>query len=282
MVCVLGACSNSSVAPAAKSGIVTIAPNLTETVFALGAGDQVIGVGNFCDYPPEIADLPRVGGYIDPNLERLTLLNPAMIIVPGKHPEVAKFGAARGMQVLHVHMDDLATIESGIRTIGAAVQRVAAAEALIARLAAALDAVQGAVAERPRPKVFVLVTRNEHNFNNLFTVGGPSFMSEMVAIAGGENIFAEEKSAYFEASKESLVMRAPEVILEFHAGDALSAAKQAAYKADWAAFPSVPAVRTGRVHIITEPYSLRPGPRVDLIARQLAGLLHPDVELPGP
>ena len=278
----VSSCSQSSITPTDKHGIVTIAPNLTETVFALGEGSRVIGVGDYCDYPPEVVALPRMGGYLDPNFEKLTLADPALLIVPGKHPELSKFGEARGIRVLNVHMDNLATIQTGIRTIGEALGCLDRAEALITRLFDDLDAVKAAVAGAPRPKVFVQVTRTEHDFSNLFTVGGTSFISEMIAIAGGDNIFADNKQAYFEASKESLLLRAPDVIIEFHAGETLTKEETAAFEADWQAFPTVPAVKDGRICIVTESYALRPGPRVDLIARLLAGLLHPDVVLVAP
>jgi iron complex transport system substrate-binding protein len=278
----LSACNKPSDVAPEKHGIVTIAPNLTETVFALGEGARVIGVGDFCDFPPEVAQLPRAGGYLDPNFEKLTLLDPGLLIVPGKHPELTKFGASRGIRVLNVHMDNLETIQSGARTIGEALGCPERAEALLAHLFHDLDAVKAAVANQPRPKVFVQVTRTEHDFSNLFTVGQSSFISEMIGVAGGDNIFNDNDQAYFEASKESLLLRAPDVILEFHAGETLSDGETLDYKYDWNAFPTVPAVKNGRIYIITESYSLRPGPRVDLIARLLAALLHPDAKLPAP
>lgn len=283
LVCIVAhGCSDAPSIAREKHGIVTLAPNLTETVFALGEGGRVIGVGDYCDFPPEAAELPRMGGYLDPNFEKLTLADPALLIVPGKHPEVTKFGASRNIQVLNVHMDNLETIQTGIRTIGEALGCPDRAEALITRLFDDLERVKKAVEGQPRPKVFVQVTRTEHDFSNLFTVGASSFISEMIAIAGGDNIFADNDQAYFEASKESLLLRAPDIILEFHAGETLSDEEKAAFQADWNAFPTVPAVKNGRVYIITESFSLRPGPRVDLIARLLAGILHPGVELAAP
>lgn len=276
---VLIACGKTAPTPAPsaeRAGIITLAPHLTETVFALGQGNRVIAVGSFCDYPPEANDLPRVGGYIDPDLERITILRPSLLILPGKHEEVAAYAKIENIPVLNVHMDSLETIDEGIRTIADALGCPERGDALRAEIKQGLDKVQAAVAGRPRPKVLIITGRGEHDLNSLFTVGGGSFVSEVVELAGGDNIFRDTSEAYFEASKETVVMKAPEVILEFHAGERLSDAEKAAYIADWKGLPSLPAVGTDRIYIITEASALRPGPRVTEIAREIAGLLHPE------
>ena len=101
-------------------------------------------------------------------------------------------------------------------------------------------------------------------------------------MAGGENVYGDADQPYIEASKETIVVRAPDVVLEFHAGEKLSEEDKAALVADWDKFPALPAVKSGRVHIVTEDYALLPGPRVTQLARLLAGLLHPEAKLPEP
>jgi len=255
-------------------------PNITETVFALGQGHRLSGVDSFSDYPAEVARLPRVGGYIDPNLERLSIIRPELILLAGQYPKVMDFAGPRGLPTLVVAMDSLATIDAGIGRVGDALECVAAADGLRAAIRNGLDAVRGAVAGRPRPRVLVITGRSTHDLHALQTAGGSSFISEVVACAGGDNVFAEEAAPYFEASKETVVTRAPEVILEFHAGETLSARDRAAFVADWGAMPTLPAVRDGRVYLVTEAHALRPGPRIVDVAGRLAALLHPEAELP--
>lgn len=276
----LAGCAPEGGAQAPPKGIVSLAPNLTETIYALGGGDRVVAVGNFDDWPPEIALKPRAGGYLDPDFEKITLLNPELLVVPGQHPKVSEFGKLRGLRVLNVHMDSIETIEAGIRTIGSALGATPAAEALVGRLAAQRAAVAEAVAGLPRPRVLIITQRPAHDLNTLYTAGSSSFVSEMVTLAGGENLYADQAQPYFEASKETIVARAPEVILEFHCGEQLDDAAQAAYRADWQALSGLPAVQTGRIHLVLEPHGLRPGPRVVEIARLIALALHPGLELP--
>jgi len=263
----------------AHKGIITMAPNLTETVFALGQGSQVMAVGTFDDYPPEIATLPKVGGYVDPDCEKIALLNPTLIIAPGKYAAVTRFATMKGLRVLNVTMDSLTTIDSGIREIGHALGAETQADTLCTKIRQDLDAVRQAVAQSPHPKVLILTMRQEHNLNTLYTANRHSFISEIVNIAGGENIYADASTTYFEASKETLVVKAPDVIIEFHAGEKLSATEQKQYKTDWQQLPSLPAVQQKRIYIITESHAVRPGPRIGNIARMLARLLHPDVSI---
>ncbi len=276
----LCACGEGLPAPEEREGIVTLAPNITETVFALGEGDRVIGRTSFCAYPPEALDIPAVGGHLNPDLERITALAPELILLQGRHQKMAEFARRHELPVAHVDMDSIETIHEGIHIIGEILDRETEAAELSAAIDADLEAIGNKVADRERPRVLIITTRTQHNLHQLYTAGGPSFLSEMVTIAGGENIYADASRAYMDASKETVVMREPEVIIEFHAGENLTDEEAARYKADWNELPSLPAVQNDRVHLVHEPHSLTPGPRVAEITRLLAGLIHPDLDLP--
>lgn len=274
-------CDSSGVAGKNQHrGIITFGPNITETVYALGQGDRIIGVTNFCDFPPEVQTKKRVGGYLDPDLETITALSPELIILPGKMEKLAQLAEQNHFKILNAHMDDMESIHNSVRAIGAALDCSDNAETLLRKIDADLAAVRDVVKDKPRLKVLLINTRQSHDLNNIFTVGKRSFMSELTTIAGGGNIFNDTEKPYFEASKESVVARAPDVIIEFHAGENISPEEQARYVADWNELSTVPAVKNKRVYLFLESYGLRPGPRVGLIAAQLAKMLHPDVPLP--
>lgn len=281
LLALLIACGNTA-APPARQGIITLAPHLTETVFALGQGGRVVAVGSYDDYPPEIAALPKAGGYVDPDLEKIAVLNPELVIVPGRHPKVTEFATIKGIPLLSVNMDSLDGIDRGIADIGQALDCRREADALRARILGELDAVRAAVAGRSRPKVLIITMRHDHTLNTLYTAHGGSFVSELVDAAGGGNIYADAVTSYPEASKETVVVKAPDVILEFHAGEILDEAERERFAGDWRQLPSLPAVQNGRVHIVTEPHAMRPGPRIGEMARLIARLLHPDVGIPEP
>jgi ABC-type Fe3+-hydroxamate transport system substrate-binding protein len=136
------------------------------------------------------------------------------------------------------------------------------------------------VAGLPRPKALIITMRHDHTLNTLYTAHGASFVSELAGVAGGDNIYADAATTYPEASKETVVLKAPEVILEFHAGEKIDDAERRRFAEDWRQLPSLPAVQNGRVYVITEPHAVRPGPRIGEIARLLAGLLHPEAPTP--
>jgi iron complex transport system substrate-binding protein len=274
------ACSKEQSAPRKPhAGIITMAPHLTETVFALGQGKRVIAVGTFDDYPPEVKTLPKVGGYLDPDLEKIAVLNPELIILPGKDRQVTDFAAMKQIPVLNVNMDSLETIDDGIATIGKALGCETESDALRARVKSALDGVRAAVSNLTRPKVFILTMRQDHNLHHLYTANRNSFLSQLVECAGGDNIFADAPTTYPEASKETVVVRAPDVIVELHAGENLTDEEKARYVEDWKQLPTLPAVANKRICLITESYATRPGPRVTEVARMVAEFLHPEAQL---
>ena len=265
-----------------RQGIVSFAPNITETVFALGKGDLIVGVTRYCDYPPEIRarNIPVLGGPMDPDLERLRLINPERLLMQGKVESIENLCARTGISITYVNMDSLDSIASGIETLGATLQCQEEARRLKEKVAGDLERIRKAVEQRPRPKVLIITGRQEHTLDNLYSVGGGSFVSEIVKVAGGENIFEKAQERYFEASKESIVVGAPDVILEFQAGQTLDEAKRRSAMDDWKQMPALPAVRDGRIVIITESFALRPGPRIGEVARIIAKALYPDIDMP--
>lgn len=271
----LGACGR--IGDGGQGGVVTLAPHLTETVFALGKGGEVVAVGRYDDYPPEAARLPKVGGYMDPDLERITALSPRLLILPGEHPQVRAFAERQHIPVLHVNMDSLATIQEGIATVGAALGCADAAAQLNARIDAEIAALRAQLAGVVPRKTLIVTSRESHDLNSIYTAGRSSFVSELVALAGGANIFADREQNYFEASKEDILQRAPEVILEFHCGQSLTQNQRQSFYDDWNAMSSLPAVNNGRIYFITMSHGLRPGPRIAEVARAIAAELHPEV-----
>ena len=272
----LSACGGS----ARGKGIVSLAPNITETIFALGEGKQVVGVSEFDDYPMQTATLPKLGGYLNPDLEQLTLLSPAVVIVPGRHEQVTAFGEMNQIPVLNVHMDNLETIHGGIDTIGAALGVPEKATELWTKIDSDLNALREALKPYPRKKVLIVLGRERGDLTNLQTVGGTSFISEIVEAAGGDNIYKDAAQPYLEASKETVLLDAPEAILEIQAGKSLTKNQLQLLYNDWRFLDTVPAVKDGAIYFITESHAMRPGPRIADVAKIIARKLYFEAKLP--
>lgn len=255
--------------------IICMAPNITETVFAVGAGDRVVGVDTYTEYPPEAKRLPRVGGLFDPSPERIVALKPDLVIVWNRHKKVEKLCERRGIRVLKVHMSSLATILEGIRRVGKELGCSARAEALCAEIEKELSAVKARIADRPKVRVLFLTGRRPGTLKNLYAVGGKSFLHEIIGLAGGENILKDLDVEYPQVSVEAVVARAPEVIIDTHLGEEMTEELERRYRADWEAVPSLASAKI--VHL-TDNYLLSPGPRVARIALRLAEVFRPEQE----
>lgn len=264
---------------AARAGypqrIVCMAPNIVETVFALGAGDRVVGVSDYTVYPPEAVRLPSVGAQYNADLERIASLKPDLVIVQERHDKVEQLCAARGIEVMRVKMLRVETILEGVRQLGDRLGVPENAAALQRKILADLAAVRARVQGLPTVSVFFCVGRTPGALRGLFATGGTSFLTELIAIAGGRNVYADVQDSYPQITAESLVQLAPQVIIETYPSQPFSEEQRKGIVSDWSALPHVPAVREGRIYLLTEDFLVLPGPRIGLIAARLAEVLHP-------
>lgn len=254
--------------------IISMGPSVTETIFALGCGENVVGVSSFCVYPPQALKKARVGGILNPNLERYEVLNPDLVIFRGTQQKVLSFCQSRDIATLDVPMDSLAEIYSSIEKIGQTLGCEKAAFQMALSISLELESIKKSVQGLDRPKVFVCLGRTPGGLSSVFTCGGASFVSQLLEIAGGDNIFSNVTLAYPEASKESLIRRAPEIILEMHPGENISDLQKKRLIAQWDILRTIPAVKNKRVHIMTQNFLLVPGPRVGAAARAIALVLY--------
>lgn len=246
--------------------VISLTPSATEIVAALGVADQLVGVDAYSTFPPEVAALPKVGSFLTPNLEVIVSLRPTVVIVDDIHGGAA--GALRdaGIRTVACSIHALPDVKHALRTVGAELGRSAEAERVLAELEAALDA---AVAARPakRPRVLAVIDRESGGLGNLVAAGPGSWVDELLAIAGGENVLAASGVRYPKISMEEVLRAQPEVILD------LSAAARDEITAWQAA--DVPAVKAGRVRGLTEPYLSAPSPRVKQALETLRAALVP-------
>ena len=259
--------------------VISLAPNITETVFALGAGDRLVGVGDFCNYPQAVESIQRCGGTFDPNFEIISSLEPDLILVQGEHRPVRDFARERGIRLEGVNMDSIATLMEGIEKLGRVLDRGPRAEQFVQDLRAQFSAISERIPDLPpdrRPSVLISIGRASGKPDNIMTAHGGSFIDEAVTMAGGRNVFGDLKHFYPQISHESLIARRPQVILEFIRDPELSEDRLKQVHAEWQSLASLPAVKQRRIHVITEDYALIPGPRMVLLVRKINEILYPE------
>jgi iron complex transport system substrate-binding protein len=246
--------------------IVSLAPSNTEVLYALGLGDRVVGVTEYCDYPPEAKQKPKIGGFANIDLEKVIGLDPDLVLATNIHAgAVVSELQKRGVTVVVVEPKNVDDVLAKIAFVGKLTGKSDNATRLTAQLKNRIDAVTAKVtAAKTKPRVFYEIDKS------LYTVGPGSFIDDMITKAGGLNIAADAKGAYTQLSPEAIIAKDPQVILlgDINFGESPESVKA---RPGWA---NISAVKNGRViPIADENVVSRPGPRIveglELIARAL-------------
>ena len=249
--------------------IVSLAPSVTEMAFALGAGDRLIAVTDFCDYPPEAAHKPKIGG-TRPSLESLVTLKADLILSARAFADPALVDKLERLKI-NVYVMEATTVEdvlSHLHTLGRMLERAPAATQLVAHMRRRIQHVKDRAAMLPRPRLLYVL-----NSQPLMTVGPGSFIHQLIELAGAENIGAVTGQAYPRISMEEVLKQNPDVII-FPVRDAESIPEPEQHR--WQRWHGMTAVRTRRLYQIDSVLVNRPGPRIVEGLERVAGLLHPD------
>jgi iron complex transport system substrate-binding protein len=252
-------------APARR--VVSLHPTVTELIFALGAGDRLVGRTDGCDYPAAAGAVPSVGGWLPPNVEAVAARSPDLVVLyqgPTTAPAAARLRAL-GIAVLAIRTDHLADVSRLARLLGPALGTTRAADSLASSYDGALETLRRAAPPAAAPPVVLLAWDQP-----LIVLGAGSFVSELVELAGARNAFGDIASSSAPVSIESLVARAPCAVVTL-----------SGMTADFAARPEwqvVRAVREHRLFSLTESALTRPSPRapaaIAVLRRRLDSILH--------
>jgi ABC-type Fe3+-hydroxamate transport system substrate-binding protein len=271
----LSACSKSEPSTSTHTSAnipqraVVIGPATAANIFALGAGDQVIAVSDY-NTLDAAKSLPRVGGLFDPNIERITALDPDLVLIQGQARSLQSYCEQSGIEFRSFSTDTLAAWRTEMEWLA---QRFDAEEQLPTQLQRMDEGLAALSAQQPTagtaPRVLLVVSRRADEASSIVVAGQASFLNELLVHAGGQNVFTDNNRDYFDLNEESLIRAAPQVILEFDVtftdANSLAIWQQA--------FPEVPAVRDGRIKVITQADALMPGPSMLQTAQTLAAAL---------
>jgi iron complex transport system substrate-binding protein len=259
----------------APKRIISLIPALTEVLFAIGAGPDVVAVSSFDHYPPEVEKLQRVGALIDPDLERILSLRPDLVAVYGSQQDLQKQLERAQVAIFLYSHAGLTDVTRTLRSLGQRVGRGEAADKLATDIEARITAVSKRVAGTSKPRTLIVFGREAFALRGIYASGGFGFIHDMVEAAGGVNIFADIKREAVQASTELVLSRRPDVVLELR-GTALTPDDRRREEAVWKTLPGVPAVRTGRVYILADERTVVPGSRVAEGVELIARTLHPE------
>ncbi len=258
--------------------LVSLAPSITEIIYALGRGSSLVGVTRYCDYPPETQDVAKVGGFLDPNIESILRLQPNLVLALSLQQSQVESLRALGLRLHLLQQNSIAEVLSSIIAIGNLVKASGPAQKLRDEIQHALDAVEMRVKKLARPRVLVAVGGHATpgSLEAVYVAGGNTFYSELITLAGGKNIYEGRVEHYALLSAEGVLALDPEVIIDL--SPSTSSVEQTTTLAleAWQSLPRVTAVKTHRVTVLTEEFVVNPGPRIALTLELFAKAIHPE------
>lgn len=260
---------------AAPPRLVSLAPSLTEMVFALGAGDRLVGVTKHCRYPPAAASLPKVGGYQTPNYEAIMALRPDLVLTLNEHaPSLPMLDALglRHAQFDHRSLEGVLESFTRLGEICGVPEKAAALRAALAKAFLPLTPPDGG----ERPKMLIIMAREygRGGVANAYVIGRDGLYEKLIAAAGCQNAYTGEQ-AYPMLSGEGIAALDPDLVVEAIFGEMGSDIPDDRLLADWDSLANLRAVRNKRVHFLRAEYVFVPGARMILLRRDLLRLAFP-------
>jgi iron complex transport system substrate-binding protein len=262
---------------AVPARIVSTSPSITETLFGLGLGDRVVGVSAYCRFPAEVTRLPKVGTFLKPDAELIAGLRPDLVVVHEVSTGIDRKLASLRIPYVIVERGTLASVFSSIRQIAAAAGVAPRGDALVADLERRLNAIRRSGASASPVRVLFIIGRRPGMLADLVAVGPGSYINNLIEIAGGTNVLAiPGQPEYPRISMETVLRLDPDVIVDtvdMGETEAERVQRQPINERLWKAYPSLSAVKTGRLHAATTDALVVPGPRVVDAAEWVQGLL---------
>ncbi|HYP51963.1 MAG TPA: ABC transporter substrate-binding protein [Pyrinomonadaceae bacterium] len=257
--------------------IISLSPNTTEILHGVGAFSRVVAVSDYCTFPPEVKNLPRIGGWQNTNLERVASFRPDLVVLSDVQvPLIADKLQALGVPTVSVRSHSLEDAFNAIETIGRATGNVEEARRLLAETRAQVEEVRARAKDLPRRRVLCVVDRVPGTLRDLYAATKGSFMAELIAVAGGESIAPPAETGWGKVSKEAVVALDPEVVIDLMMQKGEGGLAEDT-QAVWRELAQLRAVREGRVYPVREESVLHPSQFVGDTARRFAELIHPEV-----
>ena len=260
--------------------VISLAPSITETLFALDAGDKVVAVTDYCQYPIQVKKLPKVGGYLDPNLEQIVRLKADMVILLERQQSLNTQLQQLGIQTLSIDNSSLAGIRNSIIDIGSAVDKVSLAKSLVSEFDRRLEAIKQKIQDQPEPTVLLAIAHSSHThfLDKVYIAGQQDFYNDLLFFVGATNVYQGPNIKVPAVSTEGLLRLNPQIIVDIFPGEEVYSPDLTKLEQQWQRLDKIDAIRNKRLHIIQADYAVIPGPRIIQLAEDLARLFHPQLD----
>ena len=261
--------------PANPQRIVSLAPSITETLYALGLGERVAGVTRFCAYPPEVKEKPQVAGFSDVNYEAVLRLRPDLVVLPNDKISVLNDLGHLGLSAMPLDTRTLNGFMQAVDSLGASTGRRKEAETVLAELRGSIAEAQARAEGETPPRVLFTVMHSYEGLGyitEVYAIGRDGFYHELIGAAGGVNAYAGDL-AFPRLSREAIIFLNPDVIIDVipTKGTDLEAVRR-----DWQSLGSVKAIKNGRLYLFDDEGDTVPGPRSYKTVERLSRAFYPD------
>jgi len=254
--------------------IISLSPNITEILFALGADKRIVAVTDFCIYPPEAKMKKKIGGLMNPNIELIVSLKPDLIIMLAANSDLKSKLSSLETKFLTVKNETISDVMESIIVIGKAVGEEKKAEELLKNFEEKLNDVKKLVEKLPKEKVLIVVDKSTDSLQGMYCAGKGNFIDEMVSIAGGINVLQDSTTPYPIASKEKLIELNPDVILDMAIYGERKEVNDKKILESWKSLYSINAVKNNRIYLVDPTSITIPGLRIPENVEHLAKLIH--------
>jgi len=251
------------------SRIISLSPHITEIIFALGQEDKLAGITDFCTYPPETAEKEKIGGLLNPNFERIVSLSPDILIgTPAVHDLAVRL-KSQNLNFVLLENDRLEDLFAAVDSIGILLNCEDRSDSLNKMIKDSLHYYSGLSKElsEAKPAALMVIGRDIGSTRNITAAGPGTFIDTVWNYCGGENLFSDLPAFYSRVSREAVLDRQPDLIIEFKFKETWNSRKNQANIVQWQEFENLKAAAAGNIFVITGDYSLIPGPRLYLLAR---------------
>ena len=253
--------------------IISHVPSITETLFALGLGDKIVGDSDYCDYPEAAKTVPKIGGYFTPNIEAIVALNPDLVLTDGYVPDLITKLDSLGIPLAVIDPKDINGILRDIELLGNVTGSQKEATELTSDMKKRIGAVVDAVSSASRPSVFYVFDATDTT--KPWTAGPGSFVDALINMGGGKNVAASSADPWLQFNMEELVDADPEILLvDSHMGTAVISSEELRELPGW---QNLKAVRENRIYTIDGDLVNRSGPRIVQGLEDIAKILHPEL-----
>jgi len=255
--------------------IVSLSPNLTQVIYALGDLDSVVGVTVYDEFPLEVVDLPKVGGWINPNYEAILALKPDLVVIM-KDQDISFGDKLRelGLETFTAKSNDsISDILQSITDLGQMLDKEEQAQKLTGHIKTNLDQINEKNKNSSKKSVLLVVGRNPGSLEDIYVIGTNNYINELIELAGGENIIKNERNA-LKITKESIFSLNPEVIIEINH---LKSDREAQILEIWKSLKQVDAVKNNQVYVLSSKVLLHPSQRIVEGAQILVDILNPEI-----